>query len=44
MYIQIERENIWQVYTKEIAKDGLLRGGGKLKEVEAMMKDTGVKI
>ena len=88
MYIQIERENIWQVYTTEIAKDGLPRGGGntsgrvwllprdrklpeglvinyktidhpllnvsrkmkmseligKLKEVEAMMTDSGVKI
>lgn len=28
MYIQIDRENIWDVYTKECAQDGLYRGGG----------------
>ena len=28
MYIQIQRENVWKSYTEQIAKDGLLRGGG----------------
>lgn len=28
MYIQIDRDDIWDVYTKESAVDGLYRGGG----------------
>jgi hypothetical protein len=28
MYIQIDRDDIWNVYTKESAVEGLYRGGG----------------
>lgn len=41
MYIQIERENIWQVYTTEIAKDGLLRGGGNTSSAKMFKSNNG---
>ena len=41
MYIQIERENIWQVYTTEIAKDGLLRGGGNTSSAKMFRSNNG---
>ena len=41
MYIQIERENIWQVYTTEIAKDGLLRAGGNTSSAKMFRSNNG---
>ena len=39
MYIQIPREQTWEVYTQDIAKDGLLRGGGNASSAK-MFKST----
>jgi hypothetical protein len=41
MYIQIQRENVWQVYTEEIAKDGLLRGGGNMSSAKMFKSNSG---
>ena len=42
MFIQIERANIWQVYTEQIAKDGgLLRGGGNVSSAKMYKSDNG---
>jgi hypothetical protein len=41
MYIQIERENVWQVYTEQIAKDGLLRGGGNTSSAKMFKSNSG---
>jgi hypothetical protein len=39
MYIQIERESIWEVYTEEIAKHGLFRGGGSASSAKMYKKE-----
>jgi hypothetical protein len=41
MYIQIQRENVWQVYTEQIAKDGLLRGGGNTSSAKMFKSNNG---
>jgi hypothetical protein len=41
MYIQIQRENVWQVYTEQIAKDGLLRGGGNMSSAKMFKSNNG---
>jgi hypothetical protein len=41
MYIQIQRENVWQVYTEQIAKDGLLRGGGNMSSAKMFKSNSG---
>lgn len=39
MYIQIPREQTWEVYTQDIAKNGLLREGGNASSSK-MFKST----
>ena len=41
MYIQLQRENVWQVYTEQIAKDGLLRGGGNMSSAKMLKSNSG---
>jgi hypothetical protein len=41
MYIQIQRANVWQVYTEQIAKDGLLRGGGNMSSAKMFKSNNG---
>jgi hypothetical protein len=41
MYIQIQRANVWQVYTEQIAKDGLLRGGGNTSSAKMFKSNNG---
>ena len=39
--IQIQRENVWQVYTEQIAKDGLLRGGANTASAKMFKSNNG---
>ena len=41
MYILIQRVNVWQVYTEQIAKDGLLRGGGNMSSAKMFKSNSG---
>ncbi len=42
MYIQIEHDNVWQMYTEQIAKDGgLLRGGGNVSSAKMYKSEDG---
>jgi hypothetical protein len=39
MYITIPGENLWSVYTKDKAPDGIYRGGGNASSPRAVKKD-----
>lgn len=41
MYIQIDREDIWNVYTKKSAPDGLFRGGGNKSSAKMYKTEDG---
>ncbi len=41
MYIQIDRSDIWSIYTKDLAKDGLLRGGGNEATPKMYKEESG---
>jgi hypothetical protein len=41
MYIQINREDIWTVYTKEKAPNGLYRGGGNASSAKMYKTEDG---
>jgi len=41
MYIQIDRDDIWEVYTKESAPQGLYRGGGNESSPKMYKSENG---
>ncbi|WP_157582021.1 MULTISPECIES: hypothetical protein [Rhodanobacter] len=41
MYIQIDRDDIWNVYTKESAAEGLYRGGGNAATARMYKDENG---